>query len=97
MIANKDGEMSCSTCHQSFIPIDRETPRTTCAACHNGNIDDLATHAAIRANTPNCTSCHVQHVEGRRTWGTSLLAREAVAPPVARTASQSTTLLSRSN
>jgi len=50
---NADGRLSCNSCHNSFDPIDRVTPRTTCAACHV-------------TNQPNCTSCHVQHIFSRR-------------------------------
>ncbi len=32
---NDQGRLSCNSCHKSFDPIDRETPRTTCAACHS--------------------------------------------------------------
>lgn len=82
LVGNEAGEMSCSTCHQSFAPsIDRTTPRTTCATCHNG---DGGSHArggtpVIAAGAANCTSCHVQHVKSRRTWGNSLLAEAAPA------------------
>jgi hypothetical protein len=51
---NAEGRLSCSSCHNSFDPIDRVTPRTTCAACHVTN------------NQPNCTSCHVQHIRSHR-------------------------------
>ena len=62
---NDLGRLSCNSCHKSFDPIDRETPRTTCAACHS-KPNDL----------PDCTSCHVQHIldtrreEGRGDGGT---------------------------
>ena len=46
---NAEGRLSCNSCHNSFDPLDRETPRTTCAACH------------VKNNQPDCTSCHVQH------------------------------------
>ncbi|MDQ6653313.1 MAG: hypothetical protein M3Y84_11270, partial [Acidobacteriota bacterium] len=36
---NQQGELSCSSCHKTFNPIDRTTPRTTCGGCHNGSID----------------------------------------------------------
>ena len=36
---NAEGELSCSSCHKTFNPIDRETPRTTCGDCHNGRLD----------------------------------------------------------
>ena len=48
---NDAGRLSCNSCHNSFDPIDRETPRTTCAACHNK-----------QNGQPDCTSCHVQHI-----------------------------------
>ncbi len=47
---NAEGRLSCNSCHNSFQPLDRETPRTTCAACH------------VKNNQPDCTSCHVQHI-----------------------------------
>ena len=33
---NEDGKLTCSTCHQTFVPssIDRVYPRTTCGKCH---------------------------------------------------------------
>lgn len=58
---NSEGRLSCSSCHNSFDPPDRETPRTTCAACH------------VKDNQPNCTSCHVQHILDARRWSTSML------------------------
>jgi len=75
MASNRDGEVSCSTCHQSFAPIDRETPRTTCAACHNGDPGGKF-ERVLAADQPNCISCHVQHPKGRRAWGQSLLAQQ---------------------
>jgi pSer/pThr/pTyr-binding forkhead associated (FHA) protein len=53
---NAEGRLSCNSCHKSFDPIDRETPRTTCAACHTTS-----------DKKPDCTSCHVQHVRDIRT------------------------------
>jgi hypothetical protein len=58
---NAEGRLSCNSCHNSFDPLDRETPRTTCAKCHVTN------------NQPNCTSCHVQHIQDTRRWSTSML------------------------
>ena len=53
---NKEGRLSCSSCHQTFDPaVDRVTPRTTCAACHS-----------TPRGQPNCTSCHVQHIHDQR-------------------------------
>ena len=48
---NQEGWLSCNSCHNSFDPIDRETPKTTCAACHSKE-----------NGLPDCTSCHVQHI-----------------------------------
>ncbi|HKR21621.1 MAG TPA: FHA domain-containing protein [Pyrinomonadaceae bacterium] len=63
---NSEGRLSCNSCHNSFDPIDRETPRTTCAACHNESNKKLG--------TPNCTSCHVQHILDKRRWSATMLA-----------------------
>ncbi|HEX6717743.1 MAG TPA: FHA domain-containing protein [Pyrinomonadaceae bacterium] len=61
MKGNSEGRLSCSSCHNSFEPLDRTTPRTTCANCHVTN------------GQPNCTSCHVQHILDARRWSTSML------------------------
>ena len=70
---NKEGEMSCSSCHKSFTPVDRETPRTTCAVCHNGQEKSATGRALITADRPNCVSCHVQHIKDKRHWNPSLM------------------------
>jgi pSer/pThr/pTyr-binding forkhead associated (FHA) protein len=72
--ANADGQLSCSSCHKSFNPIDRETPRTTCGNCHNGKVEPGSGRQLIASNKPNCTSCHVQHVRSPRHWNPGLLA-----------------------
>jgi pSer/pThr/pTyr-binding forkhead associated (FHA) protein len=72
--ANAEGQLSCSSCHKSFNPIDRETPRTTCGACHNGKVEPGTNRVLIASNQPNCTSCHVQHVKDKRHWNPGLLA-----------------------
>jgi pSer/pThr/pTyr-binding forkhead associated (FHA) protein len=69
-----DGELSCSSCHKTFNPIDRETPRTTCGNCHNGRTELGTNRILIARDKPNCTSCHVQHVKDKRHWNPSLLA-----------------------
>ena len=51
ILGNDEGRLSCNSCHKSFDPIDRETPKTTCAACHSK-----------QNGQPDCTSCHVQHI-----------------------------------
>ncbi|HEY9404688.1 MAG TPA: FHA domain-containing protein [Pyrinomonadaceae bacterium] len=74
-LAGVEGVVSCSTCHKSYgASLDRETPRTTCAACHSGKTDAQTGGALLAPNTPNCTSCHVQHVRDKRHWNPSLLA-----------------------
>lgn len=52
---NDVGRLSCNSCHKSFDPIDRQTPKTTCAACHTK-----------QNGQPDCTSCHVQHIMDTR-------------------------------
>ncbi len=71
---NAEGQLSCSSCHRSFNPIDRETPRTTCGTCHNGKTEPGSGRELIASSKPNCTSCHVQHVHSKRHWNPSLLA-----------------------
>ena len=73
LAGNKEGELSCSSCHATRDPIDLTTPRTTCAKCHNGQPDARAGHQVIAADKPNCTSCHVQHPKDQRHWNPSLL------------------------
>jgi hypothetical protein len=75
---NAQGELSCSSCHKSFAPIDRETPRTTCGACHNGSVAPGTKRVVIAQDQPNCISCHVQHVKDKRHWNPSLLAATTV-------------------
>jgi FHA domain len=77
MAGNEDGEMSCSSCHRSFNPIDRVTPATTCARCHNGDngqADSKGQHLLIDTSAPNCSSCHIQHVKQPGHWNPKLLA-----------------------
>jgi len=76
---NSEGEMSCSSCHQSFSPIDRETPRQTCAKCHSGKTEAQTNRTLIAADTANCTSCHVQHVKDKRHWNPSMLSSPVAA------------------
>jgi hypothetical protein len=80
LAANKDGELSCSSCHNSFDPIDRETPRRTCAVCHNGDPGGKF-EKILAADRPNCISCHVQHPRARREWGRALLSDPSAASP----------------
>jgi len=71
---NSAGQLSCSSCHKSFTPIDRVTPRRTCGVCHNGRKDPTTGETLIAADKPNCTSCHVQHVQSKKHWNPSLMA-----------------------
>jgi hypothetical protein len=73
---NADGELSCSSCHKSFNPIDRQTPRTTCGSCHNGRVEVGTNRVLIARNQPNCTSCHVQHLKDKRQWNSPLMAKK---------------------
>ncbi|HEX8722405.1 MAG TPA: FHA domain-containing protein [Pyrinomonadaceae bacterium] len=80
LAGNREGEVSCSTCHKNFSPIDRETPRRTCAACHGGDPGGKF-ERILAGDRPNCISCHVQHPLARREWGRSLLNDLSAAAP----------------
>jgi pSer/pThr/pTyr-binding forkhead associated (FHA) protein len=69
---NAEGELSCSSCHKTFNPPDRQTPRSTCGACHNGFV--VNGKQLIVQDKPNCISCHVQHPKDKRHWNANLLA-----------------------
>ena len=73
---NREGELSCSSCHKTFNPIDRETPRTTCGTCHNGRLELGTSRVLIANDKPNCTSCHAQHIKEKRHWNPSLMAEK---------------------
>jgi hypothetical protein len=73
LAGNKEGQLSCSSCHATRDPIDLTTPRTTCAKCHNGQTDPRAGRQVIAADKPNCTSCHVQHNKDKRHWNPGLM------------------------
>ncbi|HXD32435.1 MAG TPA: FHA domain-containing protein [Pyrinomonadaceae bacterium] len=75
LAGNPSGRLSCSSCHKSFNRIDRDTPRQTCAGCHNGRTEAGTGRVLIAADKPNCTSCHVQHIKDPRHWNPSLLAK----------------------
>jgi len=75
MAGNLQGELSCSSCHTSFNPPDRTTPKTTCGGCHNGRVEQGSNRVLIAKDKPNCTSCHVQHVKDSKHWNPSLLAQ----------------------
>ncbi|MGH9942876.1 MAG: FHA domain-containing protein [Pyrinomonadaceae bacterium] len=75
MPANLDGELSCSSCHKSFVGanLDRETPRQTCAGCHGGLKDARTNTVVFGPETPNCNSCHRQHIFDKRHWNPMLM------------------------
>ncbi|CAN5139076.1 hypothetical protein BH18ACI2_BH18ACI2_19670 [soil metagenome] len=78
MPANESGEMSCSSCHKTFgANLDVETPRMTCAQCHNGKVDSQTQKIVLGPDAPNCNSCHVQHIKDKRHWNPSLLTEPA--------------------
>ena len=80
--ADRDGELSCSSCHKFFSPTgaDLATPRATCGACHDGDPGGKF-ERVLAADKPNCISCHVQHLEARREWGRALLNDLSAASP----------------
>jgi pSer/pThr/pTyr-binding forkhead associated (FHA) protein len=67
-ITDEDGAtvLSCSSCHKTGYMgknVDRTFPRTTCGHCHNAAVFNEPTSSLTKAETPSCTSCHVQHVK----------------------------------
>ncbi|MEO7539587.1 MAG: FHA domain-containing protein [Pyrinomonadaceae bacterium] len=62
------GLVSCSSCHKSFDPIDRTTPRETCAACHTTPAGTETRDARFGSSPANCISCHVQHPYSAGRW-----------------------------
>jgi pSer/pThr/pTyr-binding forkhead associated (FHA) protein len=72
------GRVTCSTCHKSFDPIDRETPRQTCAVCHTGSSDAGTGRVVIESGRANCVSCHIQHPYDQNRWS-GFLTGEAAA------------------
>ena len=78
--AHERNDVSCSSCHKGFTPLDRETPRQTCAICHNGDRGGKF-EKVLAADRPNCISCHVQHPQARREWGRALLNDLSAAQP----------------
>jgi predicted CXXCH cytochrome family protein len=62
------GLVSCSTCHSGYKPIDRTTPRETCAACHTNQGSTENRDARFAGSSVNCISCHVQHPYSSGRW-----------------------------
>ena len=83
MKGDRRGLVTCSTCHKSFDPLDRDTPRETCAACHTNSGDVSARDARFTSGQANCISCHVQHPYSAGRWSefltTDALERRKVA------------------
>ncbi len=68
MATDKSNRVSCSSCHKSFNPIDRETPYQTCGKCHNGFTDYKTGEILLKPDEANCLSCHVQHPYEYNRW-----------------------------
>lgn len=68
MKTDASNRISCSSCHNSFDPIDRKTPYETCAKCHNGWENKKTGKDLISDSQANCVSCHVQHPYGQNRW-----------------------------
>lgn len=68
MKTDKSNRVSCSSCHNSFDPVDRETPYQTCAKCHNGLTDKNSNRVILNENQANCVSCHIQHPFSQNRW-----------------------------
>lgn len=74
---DSQGLVSCSTCHEGFKPIDRETPKATCAACHTTSPEASERDQRFGSVSANCISCHVQHPYSTRRWS-EFLTEDAV-------------------
>ena len=75
--ADSRGLVTCSSCHKSFDPVDRVTPRETCAACHTSSPTSASSDTRFAAGSINCISCHVQHPFSTRRWN-EFLTEDAV-------------------
>jgi hypothetical protein len=91
---DKRGLVSCSTCHKTFEPIDRTTPRETCAACHATAANSQDRDTRFGASASNCISCHVQHPYSGNRWQEFMTddavdrRKEAVAAKIKQVAEQ---------
>lgn len=68
MKGDSRGLISCSSCHASFDPIDREMPRQTCGVCHTTQPGSEPRDARFAVGRANCISCHVQHPYSDGRW-----------------------------
>jgi len=75
--------LSCSSCHKSGFgsSIDRNFPRSTCPLCHTARVFNDVSRRGTGADTPSCTSCHVQHLKDPH-WASSLRLAQSNAPDV---------------
>ena len=65
---DSQGLVTCSSCHKSFDPVDRVTPRQTCAACHTSSETAASQDPRFVKGSVNCISCHVQHPFSTGRW-----------------------------
>ena len=65
---DKYGLVTCSSCHTSQDPIDRVTPRQSCAVCHTNAPGEENRDARFAGSQVNCISCHVQHAYSGTRW-----------------------------
>jgi predicted CXXCH cytochrome family protein len=65
---DKRGLVTCSTCHKTNNPVDKVTPRQTCAACHTSSEGTKSQDARFTGGPENCISCHVQHPYSADRW-----------------------------
>ena len=66
--SDSQGLVSCSTCHNGFDPLDKETPKQTCAVCHTTPENAVGRDTRFGASGSNCISCHTQHPYSGGRW-----------------------------
>jgi predicted CXXCH cytochrome family protein len=66
--SDQRGYVGCTTCHKSQDPVDRVTPRQTCAACHTTQPDAVDRDTRFGSSAANCISCHTQHPYSANRW-----------------------------
>ncbi len=65
---DKFGLVTCSSCHKNQNPIDRVTPRQSCAVCHTTAPGVENRDARFVPGQVNCISCHIQHAYSGTRW-----------------------------
>jgi hypothetical protein len=72
LAGNKEGQLSCSSCHATRDPIDLTTPRTTCAKCHNSQTDPRAGRRVIASTNQlhflSCNTTRTSDIGIRSCW-----------------------------